>query len=199
MSRPASTSVANRSRAFVLGSAMTDVAWTARPSNCVTAEAEGGCEAPARHQQVRQLESVTGQVDHGMDAVGAQRGHRGRDVAGVIHGVMRAEAAEIGLILTRLRGGDHMGTAGRRELHREGADAAGSARDEYGFAGLRADRVDRVERRGAGQAQRSRQGQIQPAGYPRGVRRRRRDVLAERAVAEHRLHDHAEHGVTGLE
>ena len=88
-----------------------------------------------------------------------------------------------------------MGPAGRGESHGERADAAGSAGDEDGLARPRGDRVDGVERRGAGQPQRSGRGEVQPGGDPGGVGLRRRDVLAERAVAERGLHHHAEHGV----
>ena len=45
------------------------------------------------------------------------------------------------------------------------------------------------------QAQRPGYGEVQPGGDPGGVRLRRGDVLAERAVAERGLGDHAEHGL----
>jgi hypothetical protein len=139
---------------------------------------------------------VAGQVDHGADAGRPQGGHRGGDVAGVVHGGVYAEVAEEGIIvLTRPGGADHVGSAGRGELYSERADAPGGARDEHGLARQRGHRVDGGQRGRAGQAQRTRHGEVQPGGDPGRVGNGCCDVLAERAVAERGLGDHAEHNV----
>jgi hypothetical protein len=107
-----------------------------------------------------------------------------------------AEVAEEGIIvLTRPGGADHVGSAGRGELHGERADAPGGARDEHGLARQRGHRVDGGQRGRAGQAQRTRHGEVQPGGDPGGVGNGCCDVLAERAVAERGLGDHAKHNV----
>ena len=66
-------------------------------------------------------------MNHGVDAAGAQGGHRGWHVAGEVDGVVGTEVAEVGIVLTWPRGGDHIRSAGRGELHGEPPDAAGGA------------------------------------------------------------------------
>ena len=54
--------------------------------------------------QVRQSQALAGEVGHGGEAAGAQRGHGGGHVAGEVDRVAGTEVAEVGIVLTRPRG-----------------------------------------------------------------------------------------------
>src|SRR4051812_32564392 len=72
-----------------------------------------------------------GGVQDLVDPLRCDRPDRGGGVAGVVDGVRCAEAADVLLLLTRLRGADDGGAGGRRELHRDRADSPGPPGDEH--------------------------------------------------------------------
>src|SRR4051812_10899462 len=76
-----------------------------------------------------------GGVQDLVDPLRRDRQACGGDVAGVVDGVRRTEAADVVVLLTRAGGADDGRAGGRRELRPDRADSAGCAGDEHRFAG----------------------------------------------------------------
>jgi hypothetical protein len=134
-------------------------------------------------------------MDGGVDAVGSQGHEDGAEVTGGVNGVVRAEVADVAVLILVPGGGDDVRSAGRGELDGEAPDPAGGPRDENGLPRARGDGVDGIEGGRAGEPERAGGGELQPPGYRSGVGLVDRHVLRECAIPERRLHEDAEHAV----
>ena len=123
-----------------------------------------------------------------------------RDVLGIVDDLRRAEAGDLGVLLLGVGGRDDVRSRFHGELDDLVSDAAGGARDEHDVTGRDVSRVECVDRRGAGEAQRRGGGEVDAIRQlGKTDCHRHGDVLAEGAVAEVRLRHYTEYAVTDSE